>query len=162
MTQERIFGVLAVAVVALAAGCNGGTQVVDASMGAPRQADPVSDLVAQSRPPIPDLPVPIGFYMDESKSRNYAFAGGRLVDHVYSGRGDKLAIKRFYERQMPISRWALVTAMFVQGDIMMDFERDNERCRVSLNDAGWFSRVHIKIYLTTSGKLENPAGPTRR
>ena len=148
--------ILATLILLAVAGCNGNTQTIDASTGAPRQVQPVLDLVAMSRPPVPDLPVPIGFSLDEGKSRDYAFAGARFVDHVYQGGSPKLAVKRFYERQMPINRWTLTTSMFVRGEVMLDFEKETERCRVMVSDGSGFNATAIKVQLYTSGRLQTP------
>jgi len=110
------------------------------------------------RPPIADLPVPIGFDLVEGKSRNFAAAGARYIDHMYSGRADKFAVGRFYKRQMPINRWALVTDMFVQGDMMLDFEKANERCRISISTSGFFGSTKIRMAVWTSGPIVQPAG----
>ena len=158
MNRTWITGMCVVAVLISAAGC-GNPQIVDASSGAPKQILPMSDLVARSQPPIPDLPVPIGFKIDENKSRDYSFSGARFVDHVYKGDANKLRVKRFYERQMPINRWAITTSMFVRGDIMLDFEKETERCRVIISDSTFlwiFHATYIKVQLWTSGRLETP------
>jgi len=145
--------ILGVALLAL--GCNN-AMTVDASSGAPRQVQPVAELVAQGRPPIPDLPLPIGFKLDEGKSRDYALSGARFVDHTYKGSANKLAVKRFYERQMPINRWVLTTAMFVRGDVILDFEKQTERCRIIVTDGSLFNPTRIKVQLWTSGRIETP------
>lgn len=141
-------------------GCNN-QQTVDASSGAPQQVEPVYELVAASRPPIPDLPIPVGCKLDEAKSRSFAAAGARYVDHVYNCDDGKFAVARFYKRQMPIHRWALVTDMFVQGDIMMDFEKDVERCRVIVTDGNLFNPTIVKVQLWTSGRIQTPTGSAK-
>ncbi|MDY6913764.1 MAG: hypothetical protein SVT52_04835 [Planctomycetota bacterium] len=155
MARRLIILVLVLAVTALTAGC-AKTRTVDASSGAPQQVDPAMDLVAKSRPPIFDLPLPIGFRLDEKKSRNFSAAGARYVDHVYKGGSDKFTVGRFYKRHMPIHRWVLVTDMFVQGDIMLDFEKEIERCRVIVTKGSMFNPVRIKVQLWTSGRIETP------
>jgi len=150
---------IALGILTLAGGCGGGggTQTIDASSGAPRQVAPMVDIVARSNPPIPDLPVPIGFKLDENSSRDYALSGARLVDHLYKGSSNKLAVKRFYERQMPVSRWTLTTSMFVRGDVMLDFEKETERCRVMITDGSLFHPTYIRVQLWTSGRVTSPA-----
>ena len=140
-------------VAAIAAGCQQQTRVVDASNGAAREVVAAPELVACSRPPIPDLPMPIGFDLDESASRDFAAAGARYVDHVYRGGDDKFAVARFFKRQMPVSRWVLVTSLFVQGDVMLDFEKETERCRIVITD-GRFSSTQVNVQLWTSGQLQ--------
>ncbi len=153
MNVERIIAVSAVALLLLAAGCSQ-SRTVDASGGAPREVQTIPELVAQSRPPIPDLPVPIGFSLKESKSRDFAAAGARYVDHVYRGGDDRFAVARFYKRQMPIARWTLVTSLFVQGEVMLDFEKETERCRVVITKGGLFHRTDVKVQLWTSGQIQ--------
>jgi len=140
---------------ALAGGCNN-NQTIDRTGGAPRQVEPMMELVARSRPPIPDLPVPIGYKLDEGKSRNFAAAGARYIDHLYKGKADKFAVARFYKRQMPINRWTLVTDMFVQGNVVMEFEKQIERCNVTITDGSIFHPTYIKVQLWTSGRIETP------
>lgn len=158
MTATRNILVLCVAAAGLlSAGCNQ-TQTIDATGGAPRQASPAAGLVAQARSPIPDVPVPIGFSLDEGKSRNFAAAGARYVDHVYKGGSDRFSVARFYKEQMPVCRWALVTDMFVQGSLILDFEKETERCRVTIQEHGLFNGSKVTVQLWTSGRIESPAG----
>ncbi len=148
------------AAAAFAAGCNN-TETVDASSGAPRQVESAYDLVAQSRPPIPDLPIPVDFKLDEAKSRTFETGGARYIDHIYKGKADKFAVARFYKRQMPINRWTLETDMFVQGDTMLDFQKDTERCRIIITTGSMIHPVKIKVQLWTSTRIET-AAPGRK
>lgn len=149
---------LMLALSAAIAGCGGSSGDGGVSAGGSGDVGPVPELVAMRCPPISDLPVPIGFDLREDKSRNFAAAGTRYIDHAYSGRADKFAVGRFYKRQMPISRWALVTDMFVQGDIMLDFEKDTERCRISISDGGFLRSTRVKMAVWTSGRIVSPSG----
>ena len=141
-------------------GCES-SQSAGVSTGSSAPVGPIPELVAMARPPIADLPVPIGFDLVESTSRNFAAAGARYVDHVYKGSADKFAVGRFYKRQMPLERWALVTDMFVQGSITLDFEKDTERCRITVTDGSWFHRTRIKLAVWTSGRLPVPQSSAR-
>lgn len=159
--QLKTAGLLCVCLAALG-GC-AKEQTIDASSGAPREVDAAGgELVGQSRPPVLDVPVPVGFTLDEGQSRNYNLAGARLVDHVYRGGADKFAVKRFYERQMPTYRWTMVTAVFAQGDMTLDFERDCDRCRIAISTGGLFQRTTIRVYLQTTGRIDPPGGVNRR
>ena len=159
MTRIWIIGLLLAAAPILAAGCkNSNTTTIDTSSGAPRQTVQESELVAQSRPPIPDLPLPIGFDLDQGRSRNFAAAGLRWVDHLYKGGGDKFAVARFYRRQMPINRWVLVTEMFTQGSMTLDFEKQTERCHIVVSDGNLMTPTIIKVQLWTSGRVQTPIG----
>ena len=141
----------------LACGCETSQQrQVDASSGDPVDVTPTMHLVARSRPPVQDLPVPLGFRLDEAHSRSFDAGDARYVHHMYHGDEDKFAVQRFYKRQMPINRWTLVTDMFVQGDIMLDFEKDLERCRIVITDGGLFDKSTIKAMCWTSGRIPTP------
>ena len=98
-----------------------------------------------------------GTQVDEGRSRDFAAAGARYVDHVYKGGADKFSTARFYKRQMPVRRWILVTSLFVQGDVMLDFEKETERCRVVITKSGLFRRTRINVQLWTSGQIQTAA-----
>ena len=106
---RRAMCVLAVAAALLTTGCLQHPRTRSKRKAAAPSAAKRPELAATSSPPVPDLPVPQGFRLDESRSRTFASAGSRYVDHVYEGNADKYTIARFYKRQMPISRW---TGMF--------------------------------------------------
>ena len=157
MTRQWIRLLCVAVAMALPSGCIQQGQTVDTSGGASRQVSTAPGLVAQSRPPIPDVPVPVGFRLDQRKSRNFAAAGTRYVDHRYRGGENKYAVARFYKSHMPISRWSLVTDMFVQGNILLDFEKETERCRVTIDDGCLFHASHITVQLWTTGRIPLPA-----
>ncbi len=147
---------VALASAMLLVGCNNNPQAVDSSSGAYREVSLPAELVAKARPWVADVPVPIGFDLDEGRSRNFAAAGARYVDHLYKGKANKFAVYRFYKRQMPISRWVLVTDRFAQGDITLDFEKETERCVVIISKGNIWHRTNVKVQLWTSGRIETP------
>jgi len=157
MNRHGMSWLTAAALCVAPVGCNNSDQQVGFSPGGSGNAGPRPELVAMARPPISDLPIPVGFDLKEGKSRNFSAAGARYVDHVYKGSADKFAVGRFYKRQMPINRWTLVTDMFVQGDILLDFEKDTERCRVTVTD-GSFRSTEIQVAMWTSGRVRQPTG----
>ena len=106
--------------------------------------------------------MPFGFKLDEGRSRNFAAAGARYVDHFYHGSADKFAVGRFYKRHMPVSRWVLVTDRFVQGDIMLDFEKETERCQIIVSEGGLIASTHIKVQVWTFGRIEPPKQKTTK
>lgn len=156
MTGQYMWRLVLAAGMALAGGCNNGSRTVMDTGGAPREVVATRTLVARAIPPIRDLPVPVGFKLDEGRSRNFRGGSARYVDHVYKGRVDKFAVARFYMRQMPIQRWTLVTDMFVQGEVMMDFKKESESCRVIISGGGTLSSTRIRVTLWTSGRIQVP------
>lgn len=91
-----------------------------------------TSLIPQSRPPIADLPVPIGFVIAESVSRNYESAGTRYVDHTYQGRADKFDVERFVRQNLTGKGWRLRSSQMVRGDFELKYEKDNELLDVTI------------------------------
>ena len=143
------------AVVLAVGGCVSRQSSTASGGSTPQELEPPPDLVAQTRPPIADLPVPVVFDLDQGKSRSFEAAGARWIHHVYYGRADKFLVKRFYERHMPICRWAMVTDMFLTGVIQMDFEKETERCRITIAESGMFSSLQVTVAVWTSGPLRS-------
>jgi hypothetical protein len=52
--------------------------------------------------------------------------------------------------------------MFVQGAIMLDFEKDTERCRISITEGGLLSSTTVKVAMWTSGRIQTPSGVRTR
>jgi hypothetical protein len=151
-----------VAVALVAAGCNNQQQTVDVSSGAPRMAEPVQDLPAQAGSPIADIPMPVGFSLDQEHSRNAAAAGFRWIDHAYQGEGDKRTVHAFFKRQMPISRWVLMRDTYMQGEIQLTFENSRESCLVTITDGHsmffWKKPINVNVVVLPMGKIvEEPA-----
>jgi hypothetical protein len=144
--------ILSVAVLAAASGvwcgCNPERQTVDTSSGAPRAVDAVPDLVAQSTPPIADVPLPAKFKLNEDGSWSRINGGNRLIKHGYYGPSDKFATWRFYKKQMPVHQWTLMRDEYSDKVVVMDFDKANERCRITISDGSWLnpSRVLVEVY----------------
>ncbi|MGA2266519.1 MAG: hypothetical protein ABSH10_08850 [Phycisphaerae bacterium] len=156
MNGLKMAGMMLIALaVAAAAGCNRQTENEPSSSSNGPPSPP--ELAAMTRPPIPDLPVPVGFDLDQKYSRNLAAAGIRWVDHLYKGSPDKFAVARFYRRQMPINRWTLVTEMFSTGSLKLDFEKQNERCHITVSDGSLFNPTYIRVELWTAGRVPQQA-----
>ena len=130
MRLNKKLALITFAAVVLFTGCIGQPRTVNSSNNTNQQPARNPELIAQQSPPIPDLPVPYGFRLDEGVSSDFALASARLVVHTYRGKAEKLSVKKFYERYMPMNRWTLTTAMFIEGDVMLDFEKENERCKI--------------------------------
>jgi len=124
-----------------AAGCVSGgatSSLNEAPAPHPRDASDASaavaqqDLLAMSRPPIDDLPVPIGFRIVEAASRLEQTATSRTVEHTYVGRDARQAVERFYRRTMPRHGWAFDAATVADGRHDLTFRKPGERCDVTL------------------------------
>lgn len=148
---RRSTWMVAALVLVLIGGCQRAGHVPRAGRSAKMAKS--AELRAVRNPPIPDLPVPSGFRLDENRSHSFAEAGIRYVEHCYKygGHTDKHAVARFYKRHMPYSRWTLVTDMFVKGNVILDFEKDSERCRVTITRGRGFSSVQVQALVWTRG-----------
>ncbi len=113
-----------------------------------------TELVDKSNPPVLDIPVPIGFELDEARSINRSGAGMRIVDHVYVGRADKFAVVRFYEQMMPEQGWKKMEYQFAKGRGVLSFEKDlagyKEGCRITVDDGSW-GRIEVNVELGPRG-----------
>ncbi len=127
---RQLAGVLILAVAGLA-GCEGGGPslagplVGDNDGGSAKVRSEVG-LVPRARPPIPDLPVPVGFKLVESVSRDYESDNLRFVDHTYRGDAALVQVKRFVNEQMPRKGWTLETSQFVRGVHTLRFRKGEE------------------------------------
>jgi len=149
MARKWIFLVAAALAVA---GCTR-NRTIDATGGAPREVGAYPGLIAVSKPYVPDVPVPLDFKIVEKQSIDFGAGSARYVRHVYRGKADKWDVKTFYEKQMPINRWSLVTYMTEDGEVSLEYEKSNERCRVIVTDGSWFYPVRVIVRLWTSGPV---------
>jgi len=146
MFRTTIISVWAVVFLAVA-GCTDPNGVDDDA----RNNKPVRplELIPQVSPPILDLPVPIGYELDESRSRHHKGAGFRWLDHRYLGNTEKHAVLRFYRRHMETKGWKLMSEQFAQGAGLLSFEKIvagyTEGCTVRVASAGAWGRVEIVI-----------------
>ena len=90
-------------------------------------------LLASSRPLIEDLPVPIGFKLLESVSVHEVDdeSGERRVDHSYEGRAGRVALDRFYGREMVAAGWeAAYNRMEEGGEMVLGYVKGAEVCEI--------------------------------
>lgn len=141
-TGRVILAGLLIAPLATFAGCGGSgsaAPMAGSTGGAPTEVD-VPDrplragLFPQTRPPIADLPVPVGFKMVEATSRHDVTGGIRTVDHTYKGRDDKTQVERFYHHQMPMLGWTVQDSDMVAGTHTLWFAKGSERCAVRISE----------------------------
>ena len=116
-------------------------------------------LIPQRQTPIADLPVPIGFKLAESISRDFESAGVRFVDHTYVGRDDKFEVERFYSEQMPQHGWVFQSKRMVRGDITLRYDKGQESAEVRIADASGLTtnRTSVQITIQRQGAEGAPA-----
>ena len=112
---------------------------------------------ATTAPPLNDVPVPVGFSMDYDSSWDRSDGGLRWANHRYSGKGPLTPLANFYEKQMPQTRWALTTKGFAEGRATLDFEKDRERCRITISQkSSLFNTVQIHVDIWTHSTEKQP------
>jgi len=153
-----IAGLCGMALLALT-GCEKlgiGSSSSDAS--APPAREPLP--VPMVEPPIPDVPVPVGFKLDNPESRNYGFEGARIIDHVYTGNEDKFALKRFYEHYMASSyRWTQTMDRSPEGGVIqLGFQKGPEDCTVTITEGGFLKATKISIFVRPNRPLQVQGG----
>jgi len=103
--------------------------------------------VAKARSPIPDVPVPLGFKMDQGRSLSAAAPGIRLITYRYKGSADKWAVGRFFKRQMPGYQWVHEADRMIHGTIFLQFRKEGERCAIVIRDASWGNtEVDVEVF----------------
>ena len=134
---------------------NGPETTADRSATRPRAP---MGLLPTARPPVPDLPIPMGFSMVESISRSYESAGARFIDHSFAGSEDKIDVDRFYMHLMPKYGWTLRGRRLVRGTYIHMYEKKDEFCEVAISDRGGLtSSTMITFTVQTLGRGENSA-----
>ena len=157
MNNLRILVTMAVAALVASAGCDNGSSFD--SNPRVRQPETALVLMAEPRPPISDLPVPIYFKLDEGKSRDYAAGNARYVDHTYRGSADKNAVAEFYRLEMRRFHWERVSDRSSGGVRTIDFDKGSERCVIVITSRfDLFKPTQIHVQMWTTGRL--PAPPT--
>lgn len=156
----RTAGPAMVAVMLIAiAGCSSfktsGADGADGDNGsAERSSTPnTAGLAARGQSPIADVPVPVGFELDESVSRGFESSGARFIDHTYVGDAKKHAVEDFYRRHMPNKGWQLRGAQMTQGTYLLKYEKNDELCDVRINTeksalGNERTRIHITVQTT--------------
>jgi hypothetical protein len=142
---------LAALTVGLAAGCGGALQIDN------------DKLVARSAAQVTDVPVPVGFSIDEKQSEATQTAtGSRYINHIYTGRRNKDLVANFYFDQMPANhKWRADWWGKTRGMWKLHFAKGPERCDVTITDNFWgTTAINIEIYPSSlAPPAVSPNGP---
>ena len=125
-------------------------------------ANPGYELAAVAKPPVADLPVPLGFKLDEDHSRSNDSGVARFVDHLYWGSASKFAVSRFYKKAMVARRWRFVSETFSLGEQNLRFEKSGEKVSVFITSGSWLHPTKLKLQLWTSELKSRPANDSRK
>ena len=94
-------------------------------------------------------------------SRSRSRGSWRTVDYLYRGSGEKFAVIRFFERQMPINGWTATDKRFVQGRATLNFVNDNEICSITVYNASGWNGTYIHVDVSPSGEAIPLAKPAK-
>lgn len=107
--------------------------------GLPKKDDSLSKtsnlLEPSSRVKFSDVPVPAGFQLIPQDSYSFESSGVRVGVLKYQGKADIEQVINFYKEQMPMYSWGLLNIV-EYGERLMNFERENETCIISLLPKG--------------------------
>ena len=89
-----------------------------------------------------DVPIPVGLKSLPEQSYSFESSGVRVGVLKYQGKNNPDQIINFYKEQMPMYNWNLVNIV-EYGQRLMNFERENETCIVTLQPMGWNNTLLI-------------------
>jgi len=138
MCRQRISGAALVVAFAVLGGCS-----------VPGRRLATGPLRPSPDPVEADIPIPVGFRLEDRSSEDWASGRVRYVRHRYSGIADKYAVRRFYREQMPLVRWSPQSENLVDGRHTLRFKRPRESCtiRVSDADSGRAGAVTVEVLI---------------
>ncbi len=97
------------------------------------------------QPYLVDIPLPEGFVLADHSSEDWSSGTIRFVRHRYEGRADKLSVRAFYRRQMPLIRWTSVSESSVDGRHALSFRRAKETCQITIDGRGRSPRSLLSV-----------------
>jgi len=89
-----------------------------------------------------DVPVPVGLKNLPQQSYSFESSGVRVGVLKYQGKNNPDQIVNFYKEQMPMYNWNLVNIV-EYGQRMLNFERENETCIITLQPLDWNNNLLI-------------------
>jgi len=96
---------------------------------------------------ISDLPVPVGFKIDNNRSHFNVNprTGTRVVFVTYRGRGDALRLMGFFRENMAIAGWELREEASDFGAYVLDFEKTKEAAEVRIVPGRFSTEFSISL-----------------
>lgn len=104
-----------------------------------------------------DIPVPAGFKALVQSSYSFETAGVRAAVLRYQGKADLDQVTNFYKEQMAMNNWTLLN-ITEYGERLMNFERDNETCIITISGKGNSVRLSISVGPRTQALPKKPRG----
>lgn len=110
-------------------------------------------LVPSLSPYFADVPAPKGFKLVDEETSDYTTTGLRYARHLYEGKASPVEVRDFYQEQMPLSRWKWINTQNESGVQMLRFEKEDERCDITVErrPRGPFGKTRIKLRISPLG-----------
>ena len=104
-----------------------------------------------------DIPTPAGFKLLTKDSYTFENQGVRMGVLKYVGKANPDLVVNFYKEQMPMHNWNLLNVV-EYGERLLNFDRDNETCIVSLlpKYMGTVITISLGPKSQASKKVEKP------
>ncbi len=111
-------------------------------------------LVSSANAPIPDVLIPAGFTLDESRSIHHARGNAVIVDHYYLGPTAKGEVVAMYRAQMTANGWDFASEhQGRDGAITLEFDHGSEECEIEISDRfNLFKPTQVHILLWSTGR----------
>lgn len=123
------------------------------------RANAAGDLLPSRSPLVADIPVPQGCVLVDRSSEDWSSGPLRYVRHRYRVRASAAAVRLFFRKEMPLSRWAPVDERCIAGRCTMNFERpataerSAEQCTVSIEGAKSWIGFRTMVEVLVAPKL---------
>lgn len=113
-------------------------------------------------PVLSDLPRPRGFQLVHEESMAAIAGDIRIARCSYWGSSSLVAVKRFYEEQMPRSGYSLTQLGLDGGRYALRFESAAETCTVRLREEAGRTKVVIEVLPKANQGSQRLSRPSRR
>jgi len=110
-----------------------------------------------------DVPIPVGLKPLSAASYSFESSGVRVGVLKYQGKANIDQIINFYKEQMPMYNWNLINIV-EYGQRLMNFERENETCIITLQPAGFWNEdalVTISLGPKSQGSVKKAKTPVK-
>ena len=112
------------------------------TISANKESTNPGNLAPQALLKFSDVPVPVGLKNLPEQSYSFESSGVRVAVLKYQGRANIDQVINFYKEQMPMYNWNLINIV-EYGQRLLNFEREDETCIVTLQPAGWGNSLLI-------------------
>ena len=102
-------------------------------------------LVVSRESPVRDVPMPIGFVLIDSRSRNLTTSNHRFIEHFYQGRAQRKDLLDFYRRSTNRRGWQPQREQTAGAATWIIFTRDDEDLQVRISYRDDIAEVFVRV-----------------